>query len=127
MKIYLVDQLVRKSTEANKRLQLHMEVEEFRPKQLRDWFRRAREEVGRVYQAVLTVREYGIHCEQRPTDPKGFDKAHIKNKGLIKPTHKRPRENEVLKECTACGRANHAIKDCHLNNPANPHPDVNKS
>jgi hypothetical protein len=69
-----------RSTEANKKLQLHMEAADFKPTQLSDWFRRARKEMERVYQAVLTAREYGAQFE-RPPDVKGIDKPANKGKG----------------------------------------------
>ena len=62
-----------KNTEANKKLQLHMEASDFHPKEINDWFRRVREEMARVYQAVLTCREYGLEAENRK-EHKGKEK-----------------------------------------------------
>ena len=114
-----------KSTEANKKLQLHMEASDFHPKDFNDWFKRVREEMTRVYQAVLTCREYGL-------DPEGRKEHKGKEKQL--PTRALPNSQEVKQgakrlrdpsECMACGRQHHASKDCHVNHPDGPHPDVN--
>jgi len=115
----ILTKMIGKNTEANKKMQLHMEAVDFKPKTLNDWFVRTRKEMDRVYQAVLTAREYGVHCESRSHDLK-VDKPHSHPKA----NPKRAREPE---ECTACGRHHHVAKDCLFNNPTKPHPDVNKT
>jgi hypothetical protein len=119
----ILTKMIGKHSEANKKMQLHMEAADFKPKQLSDWFVRTRKEMERVYQAVLTAREYGVYCEPRSQDPKG-DRHPPNPKGSARPTNKRPREPT---ECTACGRLHHLAKDCLFNNPSKPHPDVNKT
>jgi len=73
--------------------------------------------MDRVYQATLTLREYGVSCEQQRRDDKGHDKGH---KDHEKPKGKRIRDAE---ECTSCGRQNHTTANCLLKT----HPDANKS
>ena len=116
----ILTRMIGKDTPANKRLQLHMESTEFKPTKLNDWFWRVRKEMDRVYQATLTLREYGVSCEQQRRDDKGHDKGNGGHKDHEKPKGKRIRDAE---ECTSCGRQNHTTANCLLKT----HPDANKS
>jgi len=48
-----------------------MEASDFYPKDFNDRFKRVREKMTRVYQAVLTCREYGLDYGPKGTQKEG--------------------------------------------------------